>query len=107
MPEDHLTVVMWLEMRGVDPKLELCECGERVGGGDFQLRRDEEKIWLPDLHIWEARKFDRMWGLTGDENKLKAVEEEGKTVVVYEVKYRAVLACHFNTTHFPMTKNKW
>ena len=111
MAEDHYTAVMWLQMSWVDPRVEICPCGKRKEGLETRTMDlaggEKEKIWVPDLHIWEARKFERMWGLGSNREKIKIVQEEEKqTMVVQDINFKAVLACHFNTSHFPLAINK-
>ena len=111
MAEDHYTAVMWLQMSWVDPRVEICSCGKRNEEKETRMMTlaggDEEKIWVPDLHIWEARKFERMRGLGRNREKMKIVKEEEKqAMVVQDINFKAVLACHFNTSHFPLAKNK-
>ena len=108
MAEDHYSAVVWLQMSWVDPKLEICHCGLQKERGQVMLGKGEkEKLWLPDMHILEAREFERMWGLARQREKVKVVEEEGgQPMVVYDVTFKVVLACHFNTSYFPLSKNK-
>ena len=109
--EDHYTANMWLQLTWLDPQLTLCRCD--------QVERQEEaytvswvgndRVWLPDLHIWEARTFARKYGF-GGRRKVERVklrkDNDNRVLVTQDINFEAELACHFNTSFFPFERNK-
>jgi len=66
-----------------------------------------KKLWLPDLHIWEARQFSKIKGLSRKrEHVMVSQDSEKHPTVSYNFNFNSVLACHFNTSHFPLASNR-
>ena len=87
---------MWFEMSWVDPRIAICPCGKR---GESRIHVEhEEDLWLPDLHIMEAKQVNNIKGLTTDRENIQVTFKDSmQPVVVYSLNFRAVLDCHIDT----------
>jgi len=74
----------------------------------------EEDIWVPDLSIWEYRRFFRDKGLSEKKLNKIIVEKVVRTVadqntssskVHFEFDLEATLTCHYSSRFFPYDRN--
>ena len=69
----------------------------------------EDKIWIPDLTVWEHISYERKLGLTGEKLNMFHVKdldlEGGGVVVDMTFDMKAVVSCSFNATFYPFDRN--
>jgi len=103
-----IDIELYVVLTWEDPEIGVCVCDDdhKSADGAYQVGRNlEDVLWLPDLHVWKFKSYERVTGLVHLNDMGVKARNNCPAQITWGYDLQVRLRCRMNMAWYPYDQN--